>query len=67
MDAILLLASKAGRDVVSPDFSNSPLRLVRWRGPGEETSQRLDVIPAQFRILVTRRPRIAVIRVREAA
>jgi transposase len=26
---------------------------------GDDTSERLDVIPAQFRVLVTRRPKLA--------
>ena len=26
---------------------------------GEDTSERLDVIPAQFRVIVTRRPKLA--------
>jgi transposase len=28
---------------------------------GEDVSERLDVIPAQFRVLMTRRPNIALI------
>jgi transposase len=44
---------------IEPDDTNCPC----CRGPmhviGEETSQRLDVIPAQFRVIVTHRPKYA--------
>ena len=45
--------------VMAPEDTHCPC----CRGPmhviGEETSERLDVIPAQYRVLVTRRPRYA--------
>jgi transposase len=44
---------------IEPDDTNCPC----CRGPmhviGEESSQRLDVIPAQFRVIVTHRPKYA--------
>ena len=45
--------------VIAPEDTHCPC----CRGPmhviGEETSERLDVIPAQYRVLVTRRPKYA--------
>jgi transposase len=44
---------------IEPDDTNCPCCQEAMHMIGEETSQRLDVIPAQFRVLVTHRPKYA--------
>ena len=44
---------------IEPEDTNCPCCLAPMHVIGEETSQRLDVIPAQFRVLVTHRPKYA--------
>ena len=44
---------------IEPDDTSCPCCRTPMHVIGEETSQRLDVIPAQFRVLVTRRPKYA--------
>ena len=44
---------------IEPDDSNCPCCRAPMRVIGEETSQRLDVIPAQYRVIVTHRPKYA--------
>jgi transposase len=45
--------------VIEPEDKSCPCCRGAMHVIGEEKSQRLDVIPAQFRILVTRRPKYA--------
>lgn len=42
---------------IEPDDTDCPCCRAPMHVIGEETSQRLDVIPAQFRVIVTHRPR----------
>jgi transposase len=44
---------------VEPDDTNCPCCQAPMHVIGEEISQRLDVIPAQFRVIVTHRPKYA--------
>ena len=44
---------------IAPDDTNCPCCRAPMHVIGEETSQRLDVIPAQFRVIVTHRPKYA--------
>lgn len=44
---------------IEPEDTGCPCCQAPMHAIGEETSQRLDVIPAQFRVLVTRRPKYA--------
>ena len=44
---------------IEPDDSNCPCCRAPMRVIGEDTSQRLDVIPAQYRVIVTHRPKYA--------
>ena len=44
---------------IDPDDTNCPCCRAPMHVIGEETSQRLDVIPAQFRVIVTHRPKYA--------
>jgi transposase len=44
---------------VAPADTNCPCCKQSMHVIGEETSERLDVIPAQYRVIVTRRPRLA--------
>jgi transposase len=44
---------------IEPDDTNCPCCQALMHVIGEEASQRLDVIPAQFRVLVTHRPKYA--------
>jgi transposase len=44
---------------IEPDNTNCPCCQAPMHVIGEETSQRLDVIPAQFRVIVTHRPKYA--------
>ena len=44
---------------VGPKDTNCPCCRMPMHVIGEETSQRLDVIPAQFRVIVTHRPKYA--------
>ncbi len=44
---------------ITPEDTHCPCCRAPMHVIGEETSQRLDVIPAQFRVLVTHRPKYA--------
>ena len=44
---------------IAPEDTNCPCCRTPMHVIGEETSERLDVIPAQFRVIVTRRPKYA--------
>ena len=44
---------------IEPEDANCPCCRAPMHVIGEETSQRLDVVPAQFRVIVTRRPKYA--------
>ena len=44
---------------IEPEDTNCPCCKAPMHVIGEETSQRLDVIPAQFRVIVTHRPKYA--------
>lgn len=44
---------------IAPEDTNCPCCKGAMHVIGEETSQRLDVIPAQFRVIVTHRPKYA--------
>jgi transposase len=44
---------------IEPDDTNCPCCHAPMHVIGEETSQRLDVVPAQFRVIVTHRPKYA--------
>jgi transposase len=44
---------------IGPDDTNCPCCRSPMHVIGEETSQRLDVIPAQYRVIVTHRPKYA--------
>ena len=44
---------------IEPDDINCPCCRAPMHVIGEETSERLDVIPAQFRVIVTHRPKYA--------
>ena len=44
---------------IEPDDTNCPCCRAPMHVIGEETSQRLDVIPAQFRVIVAHRPKYA--------
>src|SRR5207245_2192800 len=44
---------------IEPEDTNCPCCRAPMHVIGKETSQRLDVIPAQFRVIVTHRPKYA--------
>ena len=44
---------------LSPDDTNCPCCRAPMTVIGEDTSERLDVIPVQYRVIVTRRPKFA--------
>lgn len=44
---------------IAPEDTNCPCCRTPMHVIGEETAQRLDVIPAQFRVIVTQRPKYA--------
>jgi transposase len=44
---------------IEPEDTNCPCCRSPMHAIGEETSERLDVIPAQFRVIVTHRPKYA--------
>ena len=44
---------------IAPEDINCPCCRAPMHVIGEETSQRLDVVPAQFRVIVTHRPKYA--------
>jgi transposase len=46
-------------ETVAPATTNCPCCQQPMHVIGEETSERLDVIPAQYRVIVTHRPRLA--------
>src|SRR6202023_3917916 len=45
--------------VVDIDSRTCPCCQGEWHRIGEDKSERLDIVPAQFRVLVTRRPKYA--------
>ena len=45
--------------VVEPDEAPCGCGLCDWGKIGEDVSKRLDVVPAKFRVIVTRRPKYA--------
>jgi transposase len=45
--------------MLAPDDTACPCCREAMTVIGEDTSERLDVIPAQFRVIVTRRPKLA--------
>lgn len=45
--------------IIEPESTLCPCGCGEMTKIGEDTSERLDVIPAQFRVLVTRRPKYA--------
>jgi transposase len=45
--------------MIEPEDTNCPCCRAPMHVIGEETSQRLDVVPAQFRVIVTHRPKYA--------
>jgi transposase len=45
--------------VIEPASTHCPCGCSEMTKIGEDVSERLDVIPAQFRVLVTRRPKYA--------
>ena len=46
-------------ETITPGDTNCPCCRAPMHVIGEETSERLDVIPAQFRVIVTHRPKLA--------
>lgn len=46
-------------ETIVPDDTNCPCCRAPMHAIGEETAQRLDVVPAQYRIIVTHRPKLA--------
>jgi transposase len=52
---------------ITPEDTNCPCCRAPMHVIGEETSQRLDVAPAQFRVIVTHRPKYAFRACEEAA
>jgi transposase len=44
---------------ITPEDTNCPCCRAPMHVIGQETSQRLDVVPAQFRVIVTHRPKYA--------
>jgi transposase len=46
-------------ETVAPADSNCPCCRAPMHVIGEETSERLDIIPAQYRVIVTHRPKLA--------
>jgi transposase len=63
----MLMATRAERDAaihlprldvtIEPEDTNCPCCRSPMHRIGEETSERLDVVPAQFRVIVTHRPK----------
>ncbi|AGB47954.1 transposase [Mesorhizobium australicum WSM2073] len=45
--------------IIEPTARCAPAAAARWLRIGEDVSERLDAIPAQLRVLVTRRPKYA--------
>jgi transposase len=46
-------------ETAAPEDSNCPCCGLPMHVIGEETSERLDVVPAQYRVIVTHRPKLA--------
>jgi transposase len=46
-------------ETIAPEDTNCPCCRAPMHVIGEETSERLDVIPAQYRVIVTHRPKLA--------
>ena len=44
---------------LAPEDTNCPCCRAPMHAIGEETSERLDVVPAQYRVIVTHRPKLA--------
>ena len=49
-------------ETVAPADTNCPCCKKPMHVIGEETSERLDVIPAQYRVIITHRPRLSSMR-----
>jgi transposase len=46
-------------ETVAPEETNCPCCQAPMQAIGEETSERLDIVPAQYRVIVTHRPKLA--------
>lgn len=46
-------------ETIAPDDTNCPCCQAPMHVIGEETAERLDVIPTQYRVIVTHRPKLA--------
>jgi transposase len=46
-------------ETVAPETTSCPCCQAPMHAIGEETSERLDVVPAQYRVIVTHRPKLA--------
>lgn len=46
-------------ETIAPEDTNCPCCRAPMHVIGEETAERLDVIPAQYRVIVTHRPKLA--------
>ncbi len=46
-------------ETVQPETTNCPCCQAPMHVIGEDTSERLDVVPAQYRVIVTHRPKLA--------
>jgi transposase len=46
-------------ETLAPEDTNCPCCHAAMHVIGEETSERLDVVPAQYRVIVTHRPKLA--------
>ena len=46
-------------ETIEPETTNCPCCQTPMHMIGEETSERLDVVPAQYRVIVTHRPKLA--------
>ncbi len=46
-------------ETIAPDETGCPCCRAPMHVIGEETSERLDVVPAQYRVIVTHRPKLA--------
>lgn len=46
-------------ETIAPEEANCPCCHAPMHAIGEETGERLDVVPAQYRVIVTHRPKLA--------
>jgi len=46
-------------ETIAPEEVNCPCCKAPMHAIGEETSERLDIVPAQYRVIVTHRPKLA--------